>query len=320
MFKEKKVKKAEKVYAEKKSALVNLIVLVFICSPIMIFLVGTMIYFFFNGDFPVIIVLLLFFGYIYWEFINKLNKYSIVLFQEQSEIFIKNNASARKFFKPPKAEGTNIEGIISKEEKKKIDSDNDGHILVSEFYTLTEDEVNNNIVKVDSAFSKTEFYSFVKNVFILFQNAMAEMDFKKLRAYEADALYYRHKEQIENCIQNGDETYKTKISIKGVLLKDFKIEGSKEYLVVAITANIKRMYSYYFYEDDLPYIMVFSRNKGVKTCSKLSTTNCSNCGAVINVNDDGVCNYCNTSLVSGETEWVLIDIKQINLIDKKKRD
>lgn len=318
MVKDNEVKKAEKIYMEKKAALISIIFLVFICSPIMIALFVGIIFNFINGAAPVVFVLLLFLLYVYWILVHGITKYSSVLFQEQNDIFIKNNAVARKLFTVPKPEGSKVEGILSKDEKKKIDADKDGHILVSEFYPLTEDEVNNNLIKVDSAFSKIEFYSFVKNVFILFQNAMAEMDFKKLRAYEADSLYYRHKDQIENCLKNGDEIYKTKIHVKGVLLKDFKVEGDKEYLTVAITANIKRMYSYYYYEDDFPYIMVFSRNKGVKTHSKLTTTNCCNCGAVISVNDEGVCNYCNTSLVSGEIEWVLIDIKQIDLINKKR--
>lgn len=73
-----------------------------------------------------------------------------------------------------------------------------------------------------------------------------------------------------------------------------------------------------------PYAMVFSRNVGVKTNPnvELSSTNCSNCGAVIDVLDDGVCMYCNTSVVSGEYDWVLVYMKLINIdieYNKKKR-
>ena len=65
---------------------------------------------------------------------------------------------------------------------------------------------------------------------------------------------------------------------------------------------------------DYPYLMAFSRNVGVKTNPdlELSTTNCFNCGAVIDVSDDGICNYCDTSLVSGEHEWVLVDLKLLS--------
>ena len=57
------------------------------------------------------------------------------------------------------------------------------------------------------------------------------------------------------------------------------------------------------------------RKNGVKTKtdSHLSTNNCPNCGAVIEVDDNGVCKYCETSLVSGDTEWVLSDIRNIKI-------
>ena len=40
-----------------------------------------------------------------------------------------------------------------------------------------------------------------------------------------------------------------------------------------------------------------------------TVTSCSNCGAVINVNDDGICNYCHTSVIVKDDNWKLIDIK-----------
>ena len=99
------------------------------------------------------------------------------------------------------------------------------------------------------------------------------------------------------------------------MLKDFRIENNKQILVVALTANMRRIYGTEDTQEDYPYIMAFSRNIGVKTNSKvkLSVTNCCNCGAEVNVSDEGICKYCDTSLVSGEHEWVLVDMKLINI-------
>lgn len=71
--------------------------------------------------------------------------------------------------------------------------------------------------------------------------------------------------------------------------------------------------------------MAFSRNVGVKTNKKvkLSISNCCNCGAEVNVSEEGVCKYCNISVVSGEHDWVLVDMKLINIdieYNKKKRN
>lgn len=200
-----------------------------------------------------------------------------------------------------------VEGIITGKEFSEIDRNKDGRILLSEFYPLTEKEIVNKILTVDTNFSKTEFYSYVKSILVKIQEAFTSRQYKKLRFFEEDALYYNHKSLIENKKNIYDNIT---LRVKGVLLKDFKIEGNKQIIVVAITVVNE---SSWFGPTNIPIIMSFARNKDFKTNSKLSTTNCCNCGAVIDVDDYGKCTYCNTSLVSGELGWVLIDIKEISL-------
>lgn len=220
---------------------------------------------------------------------------------------------------------TRVEGIIGERERDIIDKDDDGHILVQEYYPLTENDVLYNVLKKDNSFSKTDFYNYVKNLFVLMQEAWSNNDYSKLRSFEADRLYYRHKKELERLIELDEKDVRDNITIKGVLLKDFRIENNKQILIVALTANMRRKYGFKVTQEDFPYILVFSRNVGVKTNEKvkLSVTNCCNCGAEINVSDDGICKYCDTSLVSGEHEWVLVDMKLINIdivFGNKKRD
>lgn len=215
--------------------------------------------------------------------------------------------------------GNGVEGIVEGREYDLLDADDDGRILVSEVYPLTESEVLDKIFEVDPNFSKTEFKAFVKSVFMLLQKSVSENNYHLLRAFESDSLYYQHKVRIENEIKNGNVERREVVRIKGSLLKDFKIDGGSEIIIVALTATMRinsTGLSVLDEERDFPYIMMFARNKGVKTVDNvhLSTTNCCNCGAVIDVDGDGVCNYCNTSLVSGELEWVLIDVKNISLV------
>lgn len=231
-------------------------------------------------------------------------------------------------------DGNGVEGIIEGREYHQIDKDNDGRILISEYYPLTEGEVLEKILEVDASFSKMQFKTFVRGVFMLIQKAWSNNDYHTLRAFEADSLYLEHKIKIEELIRDNIYDRRENIGIKGVLLKDFKIEGDKEFLTVALTARMDRNFnkdvfkSYdpsNFYSKsalskhggNVPYIMVFARNKGVKSKAgvALATTNCCNCGAPITVDDKGVCTYCNTSLVSGEVDWVLVDIKNIELVE-----
>lgn len=222
-------------------------------------------------------------------------------------------------------ENSRVEGIIGDRERDIIDKDDDGYILVHEFYPLTEADVLFKVMKKDNNFSKKDFYNYVKNLFILMQEAWSNNDYFKLRSFEADKLYYRHKKEIENLIAAKEKDVREEVIVKGVMLKDFRIENNKQILVVALTANMIRSLGGETIQEDYPYIMAFSRNLDVKTNSKvkLSVTNCCNCGAEVNVSDEGVCKYCDTSLVSGEHEWVLVDMKLINIdmtFKNKKKD
>lgn len=229
--------------------------------------------------------------------------------------------------------GNGVEGIVVGKDYEKIDKNKDGRILISEMYPLSEDEVLEKILAVDGNFSKTQFKSYVRALFMLLQKAWSNNNYRALRPLEADSLYFEHKARIEDLIERNCFDKRENIGIRGCLLKEFKVEGDKEVLIVALTARMTRSFDGDVFRSkewlenkfvkfdnnmgNVPYIMTFMRNKGVKTKTgvPLASSNCSNCGAVINVDDNGVCTYCNTSLVSGEVDWVLVDIKNIELVE-----
>lgn len=314
----------EEVYKKKKKALATLILVTIVFAPniLMFFLMVLICIAAGSLQKAIVCLFLLVVTILFFEFCIK--GCSIYLI-EGRDINLERNKPVPEepkfnIIKPQKKEiEARVEGIIGEREREMLDKDKDGFILVNEYYPLTEPEVLDLIIKEDPNFSKVGFHTFVKSVFVLIQEAWSENDYRKLRAFEGDKLYYRHKAEIMDLIKNKEFDSRKRIYIKGVLLKDFRIESGKEIIIVAITARMRRNYNGVVTEEDYPYIMAFTRNKGVKTKvnAKLSTTNCCNCGAVIDVSDDGVCNYCNTSLVSGELEWVLVDMKliDVNMMD-----
>ena len=196
--------------------------------------------------------------------------------------------------------------------------DQEGGLAISEVLPLDESEVVSKIKKRDGDFSVSDFKNYVESVFTIVQSAWSQNDYKKLRPYESDVLYIRHKLCIESMIDAGVVNKRTNVRVKGLLIKDFEVAGSIEKLVVVLTANMDIEDKSNVYIDkngDIPYILKFVRKRGVKTKKEFhrSTGNCPNCGAVIDVDDDGVCKYCDTSLVSGEAEWVLSEIRNIKI-------
>ena len=130
---------------------------------------------------------------------------------------------------------------------------------------------------------------------------------------ESDYLYNRHVSLFEDIKASGAKI--SNYAVKGVLLKDFKIEGDKDILIVALSASINKEN---IYDDSYQsYILTFARKYGVKTIGTLleKETNCPNCGAVLDLNSEGVCSYCHTLISNGDFGWILIDMKSIKLVD-----
>lgn len=207
---------------------------------------------------------------------------------------------------------TTVEGILDEKTRSMLDKDGDGEIMISEYYPLTEDEVLKKVFAVDSKFSKEDFYAWVKHLYSTILEALDKENPVMLRRFESDYLYQRHIALFEDIKASGASI--SNYAIKGVLLKDFKIEGDKEILVVALSASINKVN---IYDDNYKsYILTFARKKGVKTTGTLleKETNCPNCGAVLDLDDHGVCSYCHTTVSNGDFGWILIDMKSIKLV------
>lgn len=304
---------------DKKFSLYLLLIISVCFSPFIFMLLFNLVLVFvtlnFDPLFNILYIILLLFSF-YWVLVSGLID-SLIYGKSDAKLF-KSKVMNKKpivSITEKKEFDARVEGIIGDRERDIIDKDDDGHILVHEFYPLTESEVLFKVLKQDNDFSKKEFCDYVRSLFYLMQEAWSNNNYFKLRSFEADRLYLRHKREIEGLIAANEKDIRDKIVVKGVLLKDFRIENNKQILVVALTANMRRKIGRKVTQEDYPYIFAFSRNLGVKTNKnvKLSITNCCNCGAEVNVSDDGICNYCDTSLVSGEHEWVLVDMKLINI-------
>ena len=211
---------------------------------------------------------------------------------------------------------TTVEGILDEKSRDEIDKDGDGRILISEYYPLSEEAVLQKILSVDSQFSKEDFYAWVKHLYSVILEALDKRNPVMLRRFESDYLYQRHVALFENIKECGATI--SNYAIKGVLLKDFKVEGDKEILVAALSASINKKTKY---DDSFKsYILTFARKKGVKTTGTLldKETNCPNCGAVLDLDSHGVCAYCKTVVSNGDYGWILIDMKSIQLVGGKK--
>jgi len=207
---------------------------------------------------------------------------------------------------------------------EEFDTDKDGIIMINELYPLTEEEVVKKILENDKSFKKENFDLYVRKVFRSLMNAYSKNNANIIRPYESNSLFFQDKYIIEEYINNDFSRNIENLRIKGTLIKDYKVEGVNEIIVVALSAKLK---DYVINKKDKiiiigdnrkqvdnTYFMTFIRKKEkFKTLFDINNNECPNCGSKLNLDDKGTCDYCHTSLVLGEYYWVLVDIKNIRL-------
>lgn len=184
---------------------------------------------------------------------------------------------------------------------------------------MPEEQVINKIRENDPDFSPEQFKAFAKDVFIRVQEAWEAKDWAVVRPFESDKLYNAHERQLREFIESRKTNHIDGQDIKSVLLTDTRTEGVNEVLVIRLNASVID-----YTTDDVTgkitqgdmttrynrfYKLEFIRTAGVKTNSSKDALAhaCPSCGAPIELNSSGRCEYCLNVVTSGEYGWVLND-------------
>ena len=214
--------------------------------------------------------------------------------------------------------------IVKKSKSSNNTSDTSG---MSNGYSTTEpniseSQVESQIKSIDPNFSKEEFLTWAKDVFVKLQYAWSDRDLDILRCFETPQLFEHHSGQIQRYIDNKQINKLEKVSINWAKLFEFKQDGSRE--VLSVLLNTK-MIDYIVNEQTgkiikgnntsfevNTYKLTFVRTAGVKTVpgtTSVNTTNCPNCGAPVQITSSGKCSYCGSVITTGNFNWVLSNME-----------
>lgn len=175
----------------------------------------------------------------------------------------------------------------------------------------------------DPDFSSHKFLTWAEEVFVTLQEAWTQREWKKIRPFECEALFNKHKKQLDEYIRNNTINVVERICVNQSMLTQYTQDNNYEYLTVYLKA---RMNDYIIdattrqvvkgdpnREFHTNYNLKFMRSLGVKTTvnSGKSTTNCPNCGAPTQITSAGECEYCNSVITTGQHDWVLCDLDSV---------
>ena len=246
----------------------------------------------------------------------------VVAFVTALEAEIKKSQKKRnKELKEDSQSGVVSVGILDSERKKMLDKDKNGKVSITEQFIIPEDEILKKIKENDKDFSKSEFSSWIKALITHLFDAWSNNDLKTIRLYVTNNYFVVCKEEIEQLKLEKKYHIKNIEKVKGLLLKEYNIEGNIEILKVAVTIIVKDYITSGKENDDTDYkecekplLITFIREKGVKSNYKKTTAfNCPNCGAVLKPNLKATCDYCGVSVNNGKYNWAIDNIEDIIL-------
>ncbi len=158
-------------------------------------------------------------------------------------------------------------------------------------------------------FNIEEFNKIVFNNYKAIQEAWMNFDLDKIKNLVSDEIYNMYSMQldtlkikgqknmmenikyIDNYISNisTDNGITTIQTILRVTCNDYVIDSNNK----VVRGNKNRTLAY-------TYILTFTKYTKPK-----NITNCPNCGAKININSSGKCEYCNSNIINEEEKWIM---------------
>ena len=176
----------------------------------------------------------------------------------------------------------------------------------------------------DPNFSANDFISFAKKVYIDIQIAWCKRDMSPVRFLLHDNLYNATAKQVQSKIDQGVIYHYESMIVNTAYLTSYAKDSQFEYLTIYLNA---RMIDWQEDEKtgailrgnkttrwDLRYKMTFLRSIGQVTQEAgagPAAYNCPNCGAPIELSSSAECEYCHSTVKTGQYSWVLSDFGTI---------
>lgn len=176
----------------------------------------------------------------------------------------------------------------------------------------------------DPRFSAADLEAKVKNWVQMFEQCWANGDMSPCSPFISDGLFHSYQSQLSMMRQNGEASRTEDLSVLNCSLESWTQDGDKEYLNIWIKEK-KRNYKVDINDPSkiikgdrnityyLEYRWQLMRSAGSKTEDGgvgARVQECPNCGAQTSINQSGKCEYCGSTIVAENFDWVL------NKVDK----
>jgi predicted lipid-binding transport protein (Tim44 family) len=176
------------------------------------------------------------------------------------------------------------------------------------------------IKQKDPIFNEQDFIGFAQNAFYKIQEAWKTQNLSIARPYVSDQLMQRYSNQISEIQSRAERNVVENMVIGHQNITNIRSDAMYDYITVRFDASatdytVDRNNKIIRGDQKIrPFTeyWTFMRKGTVKSDPKkgAQANTCPNCGAPLQLNATGQCEYCNTIVTSGEYDWVLNEITQ----------
>lgn len=192
---------------------------------------------------------------------------------------------------------------------------------VNKFAVTNNPDAINEIKKHIPNFDVNKFLSNGYGIYMRIEEAWMNFELDKVRDIITDEMFNMYESQLTSMEMKGEQN----------IMKDFKLLNSaitnasvQNDMLQVTTRYVIEFYDYIIKKDTKQVLRGNSNRKirmvyemtFIEKLGKTKLDKCPNCGAPININSAGICEYCNSKIVDDNTEWVMskkISLYQQNL-------
>ena len=173
------------------------------------------------------------------------------------------------------------------------------------------------LVKKDDTFSESSFIAKVDNTFIMLLTAIMTDNMPRVKHKINEKLYEKYSKYVEILNKNNQRQMYDELNVKSTSIISIS-ENHNNYII-----NVKLISRYMDYIMDKTSSKIISGNNSSRIekenilqfeKSKMAkeesiARKCPGCGANIDANNNGICDYCGSSYDTENYDWILIEIK-----------
>lgn len=174
------------------------------------------------------------------------------------------------------------------------------------------------IEKIDPSFTEETFKSKVNNIFVLLYSSVMNKDIKRVDHFISDDIFNEYSLKIEKLKNNNHIQMYDQLNVKSTKIKNVDISDEKIVITVEL---ISRALDYIMDSNgniikgndknriELEHILILEKTRNAK--QQAIARKCPSCGANMDVNYSGECEYCGSIYNNEDYDWILTSIKTV---------